>query len=191
MPSLRPLLPFTPSTTFSHRDIEQGVGRSPRTPRLDAAFLAVPMRGVVLPGRFSTSPRDFSRFEQTTTSKQPARAFRQPPRGNCQLVLHASARSSSGRPSASAGLGRPRPIGRCVLAGRPHQPCFPHRHMSEPYVTKQLPGAVVSEATRQSGLSSMSMASDVSHHAQHSLRFKHCAAPTGPRHTGTLVRWNK
>ena len=76
MPSLRPLLPFTPSTTFSHRDVEQGVGtRSPRTPRLDAAFLAVPMRGVVLPGRFSTSPRDFSRFEHTTTSKQPARAF--------------------------------------------------------------------------------------------------------------------
>ena len=62
--SPRPLLPFTPSTTFSHRDIEQRVGpRSPRTPRLDAAFSAVPMRGVVLPGRFSVGPRDFSRFE--------------------------------------------------------------------------------------------------------------------------------
>ena len=75
--SPRPLLPFTPSTTFSHRDIEQRVGpRSPRTPRLDAAFSAVPMRGVVLPGRFSVGPRDFSRFEQmsawNTAAQKPA-----------------------------------------------------------------------------------------------------------------------
>jgi hypothetical protein len=78
MPSLRPLLPFTPSTTFSYRDIEQGVGpRSPRTPRLDAAFSAVPpMQGVVLPGRFSTLPLvAFSRFEHKPASKQPPRAF--------------------------------------------------------------------------------------------------------------------
>ena len=33
---------------------------------------------------------------------------------------------STGRPPASASLGQPRPIGRCVLAGRPHRPWFPH-----------------------------------------------------------------
>ena len=56
---------------------------------------------------------------------------------------------------------------------------------------RQLPGAVVSEASRQSGLSSVSIASDASSYAQHALGFKHCAAPVGPRHTGTWRRWKK
>ena len=73
----------------------------------------------------------------------------------------------------------------------PHRPRFPHRHISEPYVPRQLPGAVVSEASRQSGLSSVSIASDASSYAQHALGFKHCAAPVGPRHTGTWRRWKK
>ena len=39
--------------------------------------------------------------------------------------------------------------------------------MSEPYVGRQLPGAAVSVAARQSGLSSgLSVASDASHHVQ-------------------------
>ena len=39
--------------------------------------------------------------------------------------------------------------------------------MSEPYVGRQLPGAAVSVASRQSGLSSgLSVASDASHHVQ-------------------------
>ena len=73
----------------------------------------------------------------------------------------------------------------------PHRPRFSHRHISEPYVPRQLPGAVVSEASRQSGLSSVSIASDASSYAQHALGFKHCAAPVGPRHTGTWRRWKK
>ena len=73
----------------------------------------------------------------------------------------------------------------------PHRPRFPYRHISEPYVPRQLPGAVVSEASRQSGLSSVSIASDASSYAQHALGFKHCAAPVGPRHTGTWRRWKK
>ena len=43
-----------------------------------------------------------------------------------------------------------------------------HRYISEPYVGRQLPGAAVSVASRQSsGLSSaLSVASDASHHVQ-------------------------
>ena len=52
---------------------------------------------------------------------------------------------------------------------------------------KQLAGAVVSEASQQSGLSRMSLASTASTHAQHNLNFKHCGAPVGPRHTGTFA----
>ena len=124
MPSLRPLLPFTPSTTFSHRDIEQGVGpRSPRTPRLDAAFSAVPMQGVVLPGRFS-STSTFSRFEHTTTWNTAVQSLLP-----TRLPRHASVRSSAGRPPtlsqpwpASASLGQPRPIRLAGHAGRCSRP---------------------------------------------------------------------
>ena len=31
---------------------------------------------------------------------------------------------------AASSLGQPRPIGRCVLAGRPYRPCFLHRNLS-------------------------------------------------------------
>ena len=43
------------------------------------------------------------------------------------LIRPASARSSSGRPPASASrsLGQPRPIGSSVPAGQPHRPFFP------------------------------------------------------------------
>ena len=71
MPTLQPFLPFTPSTTSSLR----AVPNAPRTPRLDAAFLAVPMQGQLIPGRFSASPRSFSRFEHVS---EPYEASRRP-----------------------------------------------------------------------------------------------------------------
>ena len=61
------------------------------------------------------------------------------PRRSRPPARPASAGSSSGRPSASAGLGQPRPVGRPVqgrqvymglLGGRPNRPCFPHRSPS-------------------------------------------------------------
>ena len=49
----------------------------------------------------------------------------------------ASAHSPSSTPRhpqsklrAASSLGQPRPIGRCVLAGRPYRPCFLHRNLS-------------------------------------------------------------
>ena len=159
--SPRPLLPFTPSTKFSHRDIEQRVGpRSPRTPRLDAVFSAVPMRGVVLPmrgvvlpGRFSVGPRDFSRFEHmsawNTAAQRPApHRARSPAPAQARGGLPAPDRL--GQPSGRDGPGA-WPV---LSTAHVHELLTPgHRYISESYVGRQLPGAAVSFASRQSGLS--------------------------------------
>ena len=67
---------------------------------------------------------------QLATMWKAAAQRRRPPRPPA-LIRPASAGVCSGRPPASASLGPPRPAsastGSCVLAGRPHRPCFPRR----------------------------------------------------------------
>ena len=72
-------------------------------------------------------------YGQTSGGLPVRQCRKQPPTSFGRFALpHASpaASSSSGWPAGSASLGRPLPVGRCVLAGRPARACFPRSYRS-------------------------------------------------------------